>query len=143
MIQNVNIFVQCFCLSILKLIFLSLKTVFFFFLSDEVDLLNVSFDGPNAPDRISAKAGIKELKKIAPLRRFLTLDTFYKCTLFFVFNFAANVLGNFRWKLVEIDADLPKLTLETKRVMSLINPADTYMVNFKSLEKYFITFFQT
>ncbi|XP_018478323.2 uncharacterized protein LOC108849272 [Raphanus sativus] len=66
----------------------------------EVDLLNVSFDGPSAPDRISAKAGIKELKKIAPLRR---------------------------WKLVEIDADLPKLTLETKRVMSLINPADTYM----------------
>ncbi|EFH51481.1 hypothetical protein ARALYDRAFT_484275 [Arabidopsis lyrata subsp. lyrata] len=66
----------------------------------EVDLLNVSFDGPNAPDRISAKAGIKELKKIAPLRR---------------------------WKLVEIDADLSKLTFETKRVMSLINPADTYM----------------
>ncbi|KAG2318877.1 hypothetical protein Bca52824_012090, partial [Brassica carinata] len=31
------------------------------------------------------------------------------------------------WKLVEIDADLPKLTFETKRVMSLINPADTYM----------------
>ncbi|VVB04011.1 unnamed protein product [Arabis nemorensis] len=66
----------------------------------EVDLLNVSFDGPNAPDRISAKAGIKELKKIAPLRR---------------------------WKLVEIDAELSKLTFETKRVMSLINPADTYM----------------
>lgn len=63
--------------------------------------------------------------------------------LFFSFKFAANVLGNFRWKLVEIDADLPKLTLETKRVMSLINPADTYMVNFKSLESYFITFFQT
>ncbi|KAG7640414.1 Glutamine amidotransferase type 2 domain [Arabidopsis suecica] len=66
----------------------------------EVDLLNVSFDGPNAPDRISAKAGIKELKKIAPFRR---------------------------WKLVEIDADLSKLGFETKRVMSLINPADTYM----------------
>ncbi|KAL0889558.1 hypothetical protein Bca101_013541 [Brassica carinata] len=61
---------------------------------------NQSFDGPNAPDRISAKAGIKELRKIAPMRR---------------------------WKLVEIDADLSKLTLETKRVMSLINPADTYM----------------
>ncbi|KAL1220281.1 hypothetical protein V5N11_005806 [Cardamine amara subsp. amara] len=66
----------------------------------EVDLLNVSFDGLNAPDRISAKAGIIELKKIAPLRR---------------------------WKLIAIDADLSKLTLETKRVMSLINPADTYM----------------
>ncbi|CAH2045581.1 unnamed protein product [Thlaspi arvense] len=66
----------------------------------EVDLLNVSFDGPNAPDRISAEAGIKELQKIAPLRR---------------------------WKLVHIDADLSKLTFETKRVMSVINPADTYM----------------
>ncbi|XP_010502386.1 PREDICTED: asparagine synthetase domain-containing protein 1-like [Camelina sativa] len=66
----------------------------------EVDLLNVSFDGPNAPDRISAKAGIKELQKVAPLRR---------------------------WKLVEVNADLSKLTFETKRVMSLINPADTYM----------------
>lgn len=43
----------------------------------------------------------------------------------------ANVLGIFRWKLVEIDADLSKLTSETKRVMSLINPADTYMVNLK------------
>lgn len=43
----------------------------------------------------------------------------------------ANVLGKFRWRLVEIDADLSKLTFETKRVMSLINPADTYMVNFK------------
>ncbi|WZZ87708.1 hypothetical protein YC2023_116287 [Brassica napus] len=40
----------------------------------EVDLLNVSFDGANALDRISAKAGIKELKKIAPLRRTLTLE---------------------------------------------------------------------
>lgn len=45
----------------------------------------------------------------------------------------ANVLGIFRWKLVEIDADLSKLTFETKRVMSLINPADTYMVNLKVL----------
>ncbi|CAN8253673.1 unnamed protein product [Cochlearia groenlandica] len=66
----------------------------------KVDLLNVSFDGPNAPDRISAKAGIIELKKIAPLRR---------------------------WRLVEIDATLSKLTFETNRVTSLINPADTYM----------------
>lgn len=51
-----------------------------------------------------------------------------------------SVLGIFRWKLVEIDADLPKLTSETKRVMSLINPADTYMVNFKVLS-ILITFF--
>lgn len=33
-----------------------------------------------------------------------------------------------RWKLVEINADLPTLTFETKHVMSLINPANTYMV---------------
>ncbi|KAI4328557.1 hypothetical protein L6164_020901 [Bauhinia variegata] len=32
-----------------------------------------------------------------------------------------------RWKLVEIDADLSKLTFETDHVMSLINPANTYM----------------
>ncbi|XP_055809901.1 uncharacterized protein LOC129880081 isoform X2 [Solanum dulcamara] len=66
----------------------------------EIDLLNVSFDGPFAPDRVSARAGLKELQKIAPSRR---------------------------WKLVEIDADLLKLTSETKHVMSLINPARTYM----------------
>ncbi|KAF2325442.1 hypothetical protein GH714_028736 [Hevea brasiliensis] len=65
-----------------------------------IDLLNVSFDGRFAPDRISAKAGVEELRRIAPLRR---------------------------WKLVEIDADLSKLTLEMKHVMSLINPANTYM----------------
>ncbi|KAF2539335.1 hypothetical protein F2Q68_00020409 [Brassica cretica] len=40
----------------------------------EVDLLNVSFDGANALDRISAKAGINELKKIAPLRSWVALD---------------------------------------------------------------------
>ncbi|XP_022776740.1 asparagine synthetase domain-containing protein 1 isoform X2 [Durio zibethinus] len=66
----------------------------------EIDLLNVSFDGESAPDRISAKAGIKELRRVAPLRR---------------------------WRLVHIDADLSKLTWETKHVLSLINPADTYM----------------
>lgn len=65
-----------------------------------IDLLNVSFDGQSAPDRISAKAGVKELRRIAPLRR---------------------------WKLVEIDSDLSTLTLEMKHVMSLINPANTYM----------------
>ncbi|KAK9276100.1 hypothetical protein L1049_005631 [Liquidambar formosana] len=69
--------------------------------SYEIDLLNVSFDGESAPDRISARAGVKELKLIAPSRR---------------------------WKLVEIDADLSKLTVETKHVMSLINPAKTYML---------------
>lgn len=35
-----------------------------------------------------------------------------------------------RWKLVEIDADLMKLTCEIKHVMSLISPAKTYMVFF-------------
>ncbi|KAG8366451.1 hypothetical protein BUALT_Bualt17G0081400 [Buddleja alternifolia] len=66
----------------------------------EIDLLNVSFDGESAPDRITARAGLKELQKIAPVRR---------------------------WNLIEIDADLVKLTSETKHVMALINPAKTYM----------------
>lgn len=65
-----------------------------------IDLLNVSFDGPSAPDRISARAGLKELRRVASSRR---------------------------WKLVEIDADLSKLTSEKIHVMSLINPATTYM----------------
>ncbi|KAL3654307.1 hypothetical protein CASFOL_003988 [Castilleja foliolosa] len=66
----------------------------------DIDLLNVSFDGELAPDRISGRAGLKELQKILPSRR---------------------------WNLIEIDADLLKLTSETKHVMSLINPAETYM----------------
>ncbi|PON64653.1 Asparagine synthase family amidotransferase [Trema orientale] len=66
----------------------------------EIDLLNVSFDGESAPDRISAKAGVKELRRIAPSRK---------------------------WKLVEIDSDLSTLTFETKHVMSLISPLNTYM----------------
>lgn len=41
-------------------------------MADEIDLLNVSFDGQSAPDRVSAKAGVKELKKIAPLRRYIS-----------------------------------------------------------------------
>ncbi|GAU28919.1 hypothetical protein TSUD_59300 [Trifolium subterraneum] len=68
--------------------------------SYEIDLLTVSFDGELAPDRKSAKAGLKELKKVAPSRR---------------------------WRLVEIDADLSDLVFETSHVMSLINPANTYM----------------
>ncbi|KAG9140921.1 hypothetical protein Leryth_010441 [Lithospermum erythrorhizon] len=66
----------------------------------EIDLLNVSFDGSRAPDRISALAGVNELGKFAPSRR---------------------------WNLVEIDSDLPSLSAETKHVMSLLNPAKTYM----------------
>ncbi|XP_058081896.1 asparagine synthetase domain-containing protein C4F6.11c isoform X2 [Magnolia sinica] len=66
----------------------------------EIDLLNVSFDGQLAPDRITAQSGVRELQRIAPSRR---------------------------WRLVEIDADLSSLTSETKHVTSLINPAKTYM----------------
>lgn len=66
----------------------------------EIDLLNVSFDGESAPDRISAKAGLTELKRVAPSRR---------------------------WRLVEIDAELSDLAFETSHVMSLIEPANTYM----------------
>ncbi|EPS66201.1 hypothetical protein M569_08576, partial [Genlisea aurea] len=66
----------------------------------EIDLLNVSFDSEAAPDRISAREGLKELQKVSPSRR---------------------------WNLVEIDADLQKLSSETKHVMALISPAKTYM----------------
>ncbi|XP_048501854.1 uncharacterized protein LOC104895781 isoform X2 [Beta vulgaris subsp. vulgaris] len=65
-----------------------------------IDLLNVSFEGEAAPDRVTARTGLNELNKIAPLRR---------------------------WRLVEIDAELSNLTMEMKHVMSLINPANTYM----------------
>lgn len=65
-----------------------------------IDLLNVSFDGQLAPDRISARLGVKELQKIAPSRR---------------------------WRLVEIDTTLSSLSWETEHVMSLIHPAKTYM----------------
>ncbi|EEF50737.1 asparagine synthetase, putative [Ricinus communis] len=34
-----------------------------------IDLLNVSFDGEFAPDRISGQAGVEELRRIAPMRR--------------------------------------------------------------------------
>lgn len=37
-------------------------------IADDIDLLNVSFEGETAPDRITARAGLKELKRIAPLR---------------------------------------------------------------------------
>ncbi|XP_057858625.2 uncharacterized protein LOC131067563 isoform X2 [Cryptomeria japonica] len=66
----------------------------------EIDLLNVSFDGPHAPDRISAKAGVSELQRIAAFRR---------------------------WHLVEIDADPSKLQSLSKYLTSIINPAKTYM----------------
>ncbi|KAF0887664.1 hypothetical protein E2562_002364 [Oryza meyeriana var. granulata] len=65
-----------------------------------IDLLNVSFDGQLAPDRISALAGLKELQRISPIRR---------------------------WRLVEIDTALTNLKGESERVMSLIHPSNTYM----------------
>lgn len=39
-------------------------------LAVDIDLLNVSFDGRSAPDRISAKAGLNELRRIAPSRKY-------------------------------------------------------------------------
>ncbi|XP_028754081.1 asparagine synthetase domain-containing protein 1-like [Neltuma alba] len=66
----------------------------------EIDLLNVSFDGQSAPDRLSGKAGLEELRRVAPSRR---------------------------WRLVEVDAELSDLAFETSHVMSLIEPANTYM----------------
>ncbi|KAL9262580.1 Asparagine synthetase domain-containing protein [Drosera capensis] len=66
----------------------------------DIDLLNVSFDGESAPDRITARAGVEELKRFSPSRR---------------------------WRLVEIDDVLSNLVVEMKHVMSLINPAKTYM----------------
>ncbi|MED6169092.1 hypothetical protein PIB30_018227 [Stylosanthes scabra] len=67
---------------------------------DQIDLLNASFDVQFAPDRISSKAGLKELKRVAPSRRL---------------------------RLVEIDSELSDLVFKTNHVMSLINPANTYM----------------
>jgi len=42
----------------------------YFELTDEIDLLNVSFDGQLAPDRKSAKAGLNELRRVAPSRKY-------------------------------------------------------------------------
>ncbi|RRT62730.1 hypothetical protein B296_00019148 [Ensete ventricosum] len=38
-----------------------------------IDLLNVSFDGQLAPDRISARAGVAELQNVAPHRSWVAL----------------------------------------------------------------------
>lgn len=37
--------------------------------ADGIDLLNVSFEGSTAPDRISAIAGLAELERVSPTRR--------------------------------------------------------------------------
>lgn len=39
-------------------------------IADDIDLLNISFDGASAPDRISARAGLNELQTIASGRRY-------------------------------------------------------------------------
>ncbi|KMZ76542.1 Asparagine synthetase domain-containing protein, partial [Zostera marina] len=65
-----------------------------------IDLLNVSFDGVSAPDRISALSGLNELQRISSSRR---------------------------WRLVEIDAKLSNLTSEIEHLKSLIYPSETYM----------------
>ncbi|KAL9252710.1 LRR receptor-like serine/threonine-protein kinase RPK2-like protein [Drosera capensis] len=38
--------------------------------NDDIDLLNVSFEDESAPDRITAGAGVEELKRVAPSRRY-------------------------------------------------------------------------
>ncbi|KAF7131758.1 hypothetical protein RHSIM_Rhsim09G0126700 [Rhododendron simsii] len=42
----------------------------------EIDLLNVSFDKELAPDRISSRGGVKELKRFSPLRRYAVMLLF-------------------------------------------------------------------
>lgn len=46
-------------------------------ITDEIDLLNVSFDKELAPDRISSRAGLKELKRLSPLRRYVIMLLFH------------------------------------------------------------------
>lgn len=65
-----------------------------------IDLLNVSFEGESAPDRISALAGMKELHKISPSRR---------------------------WRLVEVDGSFSDLGKLQGHILSLICPSKTYM----------------
>lgn len=60
----------------------------------------------------------------------LTFSSLFFHLEYFILFLTLSVYLNFRWKLVEIDADLSNLTTETKHVMSLINPANTYMVQY-------------
>lgn len=45
-------------------------------ITDEIDLLNVSFDKELAPDRISSRGGLKELQRFSPLRRYAVMLLF-------------------------------------------------------------------
>ncbi|KAG6551461.1 hypothetical protein Mapa_006884 [Marchantia paleacea] len=65
-----------------------------------IDLLNVSFEGDLAPDRVTAISGLSELEERFPLRR---------------------------WRLIKIDAKLSDLTSQRGHVLSLICPSNTYM----------------
>lgn len=65
-------------------------------ISDGIDLLNVSFEGEAAPDRVTARTGLNELNKIAPLRRYVIpmsllpkIKLCFRLPLFFLlFNFS-------------------------------------------------------
>ncbi|KAI5074270.1 hypothetical protein GOP47_0010231 [Adiantum capillus-veneris] len=65
-----------------------------------IDLLNISFEGQTAPDRITAIAGVKELSTISRSRR---------------------------WRLVEIDGDPSSLPELHGHLLSLICPSKTHM----------------
>ncbi|KAH9565076.1 hypothetical protein CY35_04G058600 [Sphagnum magellanicum] len=65
-----------------------------------IDLLNVSFEGASAPDRISAISGLIELQQLSPSRK---------------------------WRLVEVDADLTAMERHRSHLLSLICPSSTYM----------------
>lgn len=65
-----------------------------------IDLLNVSFEGSTAPDRISAIAGLAELERVLPSRR---------------------------WRLVKVDADLTSMDSYRTHLQSLICPSNTFM----------------
>ncbi|KAG0589479.1 hypothetical protein KC19_1G023200 [Ceratodon purpureus] len=65
-----------------------------------IDLLNVSFEGPTAPDRISAIAGLAELERVSPSRR---------------------------WRLVKVDAELSAMDSYRTHLRSLICPSNTFM----------------
>ncbi|GAQ79948.1 asparagine synthase domain-containing protein [Klebsormidium nitens] len=65
-----------------------------------IDLINVCFDGGTSPDRLSAIAGLKELKTLFPGRR---------------------------WRLIRVDSSLAEVDLHRPRLLSLICPSQTYM----------------
>ncbi|BBN18901.1 hypothetical protein MPTK1_8g06440 [Marchantia polymorpha subsp. ruderalis] len=65
-----------------------------------IDLLNVSFEGDFAPDRVTAISGLSELEERFPLRR---------------------------WRLIKIDAKLSDLSSQRGHLLSLICPSNTYM----------------